>query len=355
MVSSPSAPFASRVQACLMGGALGNSLGYLVRADDIATIQARFGPAGLLDASQAGEQIQFGADTQLTLYTLDGLIEALEWANDGVAADEAAILWLAYLRWLATQEEQASAAAPLPQPRWIDRQDILHHRRDPDPTVLSALASGEMGTPGRPLNPQARGAAVVARSAPFGLIPHLPATVAATLAGNAAALTHGHASAIQTAAAYGWLIHCLVHGGLDPAGAASSARDHAAATPSADPSVAAALDAALTLAAAGRSGTDGIPAELGNGNTATEALAMGLYTVLATEAAAASPTEHFLSAVRLAVNIDGASEVTGTVAGAILGAFYGEECLPQAWLALAQAAGLIQSMAKNLLEVTGAS
>jgi ADP-ribosylglycohydrolase len=338
-----------------MGGALGNSLGYLVPSDDTAGIRSRFGPAGLLDLSQAGEQVHFAADTQLTLYTVDGLTEALEWANDGVAADETACLWLAYLRWLATQNEPASANAPVPQPRWIDGQDILHHRRHPDPAVLSALTSGEMGTAARPLDRQARGAGVVARSAPFGLIPHVPAAVAATLAGNGAALTHGHPSAIQSAAAYSWLIHSLVHGGLDLHQAALSARDQAAAAPSSDNAVLAALDTALSLAAAEDAGGEALPAELGGGHAATEALAIGLYSVLATEAGAASPTEHFLSAVRLAVNHDGASEVTGAVAGAVLGAWYGEECLPQAWLALAEAAGLIQGMAQRLLDVTGAS
>ena len=39
----------------------------------------------------------------MTLYTADGLLEALEWANDGVAPDINACLWLAYLRWLGTQ------------------------------------------------------------------------------------------------------------------------------------------------------------------------------------------------------------------------------------------------------------
>ena len=93
----------SRIHGCLLGGALGDSLGYAVEFDDISTIRARFGPDGLRDFSALDGGSHFSDDTQLTLYTVDGLLEALEWANSGVAADTNACLWLAYLRWLATR------------------------------------------------------------------------------------------------------------------------------------------------------------------------------------------------------------------------------------------------------------
>ena len=66
----------------------------------------------------------------MTLYTVDGLVEALEWANSGVGADANACLWLAYLRWLDTQGEPAPSGSR-PQPRWIDAQQVLRHRRAP--------------------------------------------------------------------------------------------------------------------------------------------------------------------------------------------------------------------------------
>ena len=50
----------------------------------------------------------------MTLYTADGLLEALEWANDGVAADINACLWLAYLRWLGTQGVAGAGVGPVP-------------------------------------------------------------------------------------------------------------------------------------------------------------------------------------------------------------------------------------------------
>ena len=97
--------------ACL-GGALGDSLGYAVEFDSIAAIRGRFGPAGLQDFAALDGGSHFSDDTQMTLYTVDGLVEALEWANSGVGADANACLWLAYLRWLDTQGEPAPDRLP---------------------------------------------------------------------------------------------------------------------------------------------------------------------------------------------------------------------------------------------------
>lgn len=346
-----------------MGGALGDSFGYLVETDSLAAIRARYGNAGLLDLSQAAGPVHFSDDTQMTLYTVDALVEALEWANDGTAVDETACLWLAYLRWLANQGVPLPPNAPTPQPRWIDRQETLHHRRGPGKACLSGLAGGEMGTRSRPVNPDAKGCGTVMRSAPFGLVPHIPAEAVYNLSSNGAALTHGHPAALQSAAAFSWLIHQIAVHGQTLRGAAMSARARAGAEPAADTQLLARLDTALELSTApswssdpSRAGVleaEELTAALGMGAVAEEALAIALYAVLATEAVSSSPVEHFLNAERVAVNHDGDSDSTASVAGNILGAFYGEDCLPQAWLTLSEAPGLIRAMGQQLLKVTG--
>ena len=202
----------SRIHGCLLGGALGDSLGYAVEFDDIATIRSTFGPDGLQDFSALDGGSHFSDDTQLTLYTVDGLLEALEWANSGVAADTNACLWLAYLRWLGTQGVAVPASAPFQPPRWIDAQDVLKSRRSPGNACLSGLATGEMGTVKRPVNPDSKGCGTVMRSAPFGLIPHLEAKTVYKLSADAASLTHGHPAARQSAGVFSLLIHALSSG-----------------------------------------------------------------------------------------------------------------------------------------------
>ena len=149
----------------------------------------------------------------MTLGTVDGLLEALEWANSGVGADTNACLWLAYLRWLGTQGVPVPPSAPVQPPRWIDTQEVLKTRRAPGNACLSGLATGEMGTVYRPVNPDSKGCGTVMRSAPFGLIPHIPPGTVYKLSSDAAkSLTHGHPSARQSAGAFSLVIHALTTG-----------------------------------------------------------------------------------------------------------------------------------------------
>jgi ADP-ribosylglycohydrolase len=358
----------SRIHGCLLGGALGDSLGYAVEFDDIAVIRSRFGPAGLQDFSALDGVSHFSDDTQMTLYTVDGLVEALEWANDGTAADANACVWLAYLRWLATQGVPVPPSAPAAPPRWIDGQEALKHRRAPGKACLSGLATGEMGTVYRPVNPDSKGCGTVMRSAPFGLIPHIPAESVYKLSSDAAALTHGHRSARQSAGAFSLLIHALV-GGQSLLEAAEYALNHARQQSGPEPALISRLERALQLAEhpgpeagnAGRLSPEDLVQELGEGWVAEEALAVALYAVLATapasstapETAVTGPRKHFRDAIALAVNHSGDSDSTGSIAGNILGAFYGEECLPAAWLESLEAPEVIRGMARQLVSVTG--
>ncbi|WP_309072929.1 ADP-ribosylglycohydrolase family protein [Paenarthrobacter sp.] len=348
---SPAVPsFESRVKGSLLGGALGDSLGYAVEFDSIAAIRGRYGSAGLTSFSQLDGGSHFSDDTQMTLYTVDGLVEALEWANDGVAADEIACLWLAYLRWLATQDVAVASSAPVPQPRWIDAQEVLRHRRAPGNACLSGLATGEMGTVARPVNADSKGCGTVMRSAPFGLIPHISREAVYKLSSDAASLTHGHPSARLSAAAFSLLIHNIV-AGSDIRTAATEALSYVNGVPTKAPELAERLEAALQLSMQPAPlDPEGLTTALGEGWIAEEALAVGLYAVLATSGG--TPAEHFRNAISVAINHSGDSDSTGSIAGNILGAYYGEDGLPSDWLESLEAPQLIRGMADRLLAVT---
>ena len=364
---SPAPSHASRIHGCLLGGALGDSLGYAVEFDDIATIRRKYGAAGLRDFSVLDAGSHFSDDTQLTLYTVDGLLEALEWANSGVGADTNACLWLAYLRWLGTQGVPVPEAAPFQPPRWIDSHAVLKHRRAPGNACLSGLAMGEMGTFYRPVNPDSKGCGTVMRSAPFGLIPYLEPAAVYKLSADAASLTHGHPAARQSAGVFSLIIHSLTagHGLREAARFALGELDagHLRKGEEPDPDLVARLDAALRLGGSGeRLAPEELVAELGEGWVAEEALAVALYAVLATApgpaldptAAAGGPEGHFRAAIALAVNHSGDSDSTASIAGNILGTFYGEDCLPAQWLAALEAPEVIRGMASRLAAVTGA-
>jgi ADP-ribosylglycohydrolase len=360
---APAPTLESRIHGCLLGGALGDSLGYAVEFEDIAGIRAKFGPSGLQDFAALDGGSHFSDDTQLTLYTVDGLVEALEWANSGVGADTNACLWLAYLRWLATQGVPVPDAAPFQPPRWIDSHEVLKHRRAPGNACLSGLATGEMGTFYRPVNPDSKGCGTVMRSAPFGLVPYITAEAVYKLSSDGASLTHGHPAARQAAGVFSLLIHALASGSdlHDAARNAIGRLDegllHQGEVP--DPDLVARLEAALRLSGNGRLlAPEELVRELGEGWVAEEALAVALYAVLATAPAAdrreaRDPEAHFRAAVTLAVNHSGDSDSTASIAGNILGTFYGEDCLPAAWLEALEAPEVIRGMASRLAALTG--
>ncbi|MFD0486635.1 ADP-ribosylglycohydrolase family protein [Saccharopolyspora spinosporotrichia] len=61
----------------LLGGAVGDALGYPIEDEPLESIRRKYGPAGLtdfVDAHRPGGSIS--DDTQMTLFTLDGLIRA---------------------------------------------------------------------------------------------------------------------------------------------------------------------------------------------------------------------------------------------------------------------------------------
>jgi ADP-ribosylglycohydrolase len=219
-----------------------------------------------------------------------------------------------------------------------------------------------MGTVFRPVNPESKGCGTVMRSAPFGLVPHIAPDAVYKLSADAASLTHGHPSARQSAGAFSLLIHRLVAGdSLDAAAAAVLAEVHG--LDGLAPELAERLEAALRLASSGPAAPEDLVRELGEGWVAEEALAVGLYAVLATAPGLDSsgvrnpddpPEDHFRAAVALAVNHSGDSDSTGSIAGNILGAFYGEACLPAEWLDALEAPEVIRGMADRLVAVTTA-
>jgi ADP-ribosylglycohydrolase len=212
-----------------------------------------------------------------------------------------------------------------------------------------------MGTPFRPVNPDSKGCGTVMRAAPFGLIPHITADAVYKLSADAAALTHGHPSARQSAGGFSLLIHRLVSGDSLHAAAAAVLAE-VRALDGVAPELPLRLESAVRLAEAGSLDPEELVQQLGEGWVAEEAFAVGLYAVLATApvATVGTPEEHFRAAVALAVNHSGDSDSTGSIAGNILGAYYGEQCLPADWLERLEAPHVIRGMADMLVGVTTA-
>ncbi|OMH37146.1 hypothetical protein BGP79_12775 [Tersicoccus sp. Bi-70] len=324
------------MRGSVLAGALGDALGYAVEFDSWSAIVARWGEAGVTDPAGLDRPV-ISDDTQMTLFTLEALAEALRWANEGSAADELACLWLAYLRWYRTQGELLPGDAPQPPATWLESDPSMRHRRAAGNACLSGLGSGRMGTVERPVNPDSKGCGTVMRSAPFGLVPHVPVEDMVRLAARGSALTHGHPTAAAAAGALAGIVARIIRGAsLEDAVAATVATLAEAGDGAAE--TLAALRRAVEEAEADRAdhGPDSaldpprLAQRFGGGWVAEEALAIAVYCALVD--ADDDPATHLRRALVRAANHDGDSDSTAAIAGNIVGALYGTTALDPAWV-----------------------
>lgn len=67
-----SAPtYASRVRGCLLGGAIGDAFGYEIEFDRLSAIRKR--SLGMTEPVRHGGKLVVSDDTQMTLFTLEGV------------------------------------------------------------------------------------------------------------------------------------------------------------------------------------------------------------------------------------------------------------------------------------------
>src|SRR6185369_14705219 len=159
--------FADRVRGCLLGGAVGDALGAPIEFMSWAEIARDHGPAGLTEIVPPGH---FTDDTQMTLFTCEGLIRASVRGRSRGIAPAPSMVHRAYLRWLHTQGQRVESEVLT---GWLVKDRRLHRREAPGNTCLSALQSGEMGTTAEPIN-NSKGCGGLMRVAPAGLFTAFP-------------------------------------------------------------------------------------------------------------------------------------------------------------------------------------
>lgn len=326
---------AERIRGCLLAGAAGDALGAVVEFSSWAEIRDRFGPAGVTELVAPG---RFTDDTQMTLFTAEGLIRAsVRWRVKGICHPPDVVRH-AYLRWLWTQgvpwgDAGAGFAGGHPEPDgWLVSVPVLRRRMAPGSTCLSALAAGGRGTVAEPVN-DSKGCGAVMRAAPAGFFCASPARAWDTGC-EIAAITHGHPDGIYPAGVLAAAIRLLADG--QDLGSALSA---AAAFAPEGGSTRQLLARAIALAGAGLPDPVTLNRELGQGWTGDEALAIAACCALAAPAPPA--------ALLAAVNHSGDSDSTGSITGNLLGAAHGLTAVPDEWLRALDGADIVARAAED--------
>ena len=332
----------------MLAGAVGDALGYAIEFHDMTMIREHHGESGLTAPVLRDGVAQISDDTQMMLFTLEGLIRAhIARRITPVDSDPLPEVQHAYQRWFHTQNRPwPQAAGPyaqhLPRPDgWLSTVPGLFATRAPGSTCMSALANFAQthisGSTDHKLN-DSKGCGGVMRAAPVAVWSNDPAEVFQAAVGTAA-LTHSHPSGYLSAGVLAVLVHQLVrdvpiNDGL------RLCRELLMRWRGYDEQ-AKALDAALELAAKGRVAAEEMTSALGQGWVGEEALAIGLYSVLA--------TDNLRDALLLAVNHSGDSDSTGIVCGNIAGAVYGTRAIPPEWLSTLELHDVLQALVRDAL------
>lgn len=249
------------------------------------------------------EGTEFSTGTQLSLYVADGLLEVLEWAAQGQAADPPAAIWLALLRWYKNRYGAFPEGVPVALDRWIDHYSL--YAGDVDDATKAGLEEPEMGLVRKPHGVNATGADALMRAAPLGMLPQVDDEWVIKMSHQVAVLTHGD---WVTPTAYSLLIHHVLTG----QSLLAAVTDVLAWLDNTDDGAA--------LATCIRTGlSDGITTP----TTAPEVLAAAIAAVADTMEDAVAPEQLFANAVTTAVNAQGHTQATALVTGQLTGALLG--------------------------------
>lgn len=352
---------------CLLGGALGDSLGYEIEFRKWNDIKHDFGPNGIQDLNEKRRHsiAAISDDTQMTLFTCEGLIAGkenlqksennssvkygskFESTYDSLSMKYILSIWNAYRDWFATQDYTIDYRK-WKTDSWLFTIPAMFQRQAPGITCLNALHNKDFDLD--ELINNSKGCGGVMRTAPIGLFfdPEKMYTELETdkkdrdvvieeivqLGSNAAMLTHRHPLGYITSGAFVHLINQIVYPEFyDRNSEKKKLSEMIEQTVVAIEDIYCEIGYTRTLARLLRRAVElaqmdvedhAALKELGEGWIAEEALAVAVYC-------AVKYCDDFRKAIQAAVNHDGDSDSTGSICGNILGAYLGMEKIKDAF------------------------
>lgn len=144
-----------RVLGCLLGGAVGDGLGYQVKFQHLPAILARYGDAGIRAPEFYDCKLVVSDHNQMTLFTLEGLLRSVD--QHGRCKPRRAVeeIRKAYMDWFTAQDPFLASWTPV---GWLHHEEVATHRRAHRNTCLTSLAAGTTAPP-TPRSTTRRGAA----------------------------------------------------------------------------------------------------------------------------------------------------------------------------------------------------
>ena len=172
-----SIPHLNRYRGCILGGAVGDALGYPTEHQPFERLQNLYGENGItvMEVDREDGKAIISADTQMTLFTIYGLLTAFSKISTEGAFLNAVMrgaFEASYLKWLYTQTDDDRILDVANQYGFNNHFDYdmfqpeLMNIRKPGRTNPISLLNLVKGDDERP---HSKGCGVVTRAAPFGL------------------------------------------------------------------------------------------------------------------------------------------------------------------------------------------
>lgn len=322
-----------KIQGCLIGGAAGDALGFPLEFLDDYRIFEKYGENGITGYFLSNDIAHISDDTQMTLFTAEGLIRAANHFKEPTNDQFVKSIYESYLGWLYTQEGEGRDK-PYNDSLLLKIKE-LYSRRAPGHTCISALESGKCGTYEGRLN-QSKGCGGIMRVAPVALYlaqlkNYDKLEEIADVAARSSAITHSHPLGYIPSAFLAVFIACLVRGDFPGKALSRAKRAIIRQFPNSD-------DAEYCLSLIEKATSlawpeddedrieDDLDAirELGEGWVAEETLAIALYCSLKY----LDDENGFEKALIASVNHSGDSDSIGALTGNIMGALVGYKNIP---------------------------
>lgn len=328
-------------RGCLIGGAIGDALGAPVEFMRYHEIIQKFGEKGIVGYSSAyGGLGKITDDTQMTLFTIEGIIRAVLRASQKGIGTLSCPLATAYLRWLETQGLKNTTLKndySFVLDGILFNQNELFSKRAPGNTCISSLM--EMTAFGSPAQNDSKGCGGVMRVAPVGLYAH-SSEFAFEQGMIACGLTHGHPTGQIAGGAFSVIIY-EIKKGASLITAIHEARKYTETQTNTEMDEK--IKQALQLFIDDISTYEAIKL-LGEGWVAEEALAISLYCALT--------SNDFDDGIIKAVNHSGDSDSTGAITGNILGLIHGYQSINERWLNELELKDMIIELSDDLYTLT---
>lgn len=160
-----------KYRGSLVGGAVGDALGYAVEFCSERQIFSEYGENGITEYALKNGKALISDDTQMTMFTATALLDGITRGKlRGIMGDFSTYMAFEYQGWYLTQTANypVDIEENYAKYSWVMNLPEMFSHRAPGNTCLSALAAGGNGTIEKPIN-NSKGCGGIMRVAPIGL------------------------------------------------------------------------------------------------------------------------------------------------------------------------------------------